>query len=144
MALIAASLAVCVPASALASSHASKSASNAGVNCGGSGVNSLYCIPQQSVFTFTHVAKAAHCSIRVGFTVEPKIEGLRGHAHITLKGLSGKVHRIARPSVEGGPYSVTFAKLRAGAYRLTGWYEGDGTRLASTHRTLRLVLSCGQ
>jgi hypothetical protein len=142
---IAATAALCAPAAAFAANQ-SAGHDSASVNCGGSGVSSLYCIPQQSVFTFARVAKVPHCSIQVGFTVEPKIEGLTGHAHITLKGTGGKARRIsrtARPVVGGGPYSYRFTKLAAGAYMLTGWYEGDGTRLASTHSTKRFTLRCG-
>jgi|ERR1700691_239975 len=144
---IAAAAALCTPGAALAASHRTTGHSSPSVNCGGSGVKSLYCIPQQSVFTFTHVAKAAHCSIEVGFTVEPKIEGLNGYAHIALQGLRGKDHsiaRTARPLVAGGAYSYKFTALRAGSYQLTGWYEGDSTRLASAHRTEDFALHCGR
>jgi hypothetical protein len=143
---IATAAALSVPGAAVAASHQSTGHDSASVNCGGSGVNSLYCIPQQSVFTFTRVAKAARCSIAVDFTVEPKIEGLKGRAHIALKGLSGKdrgVTHTARPLVGGGPYSYKFTALRTGSYKLTGWYEGDGTRLASAHRTKQFTLNCG-
>jgi hypothetical protein len=143
--VIAATVVLCAPAAALAASQSTGHDSSS-VNCGGSGVDALYCIPQQSVFTFTRVAKAPHCSIQVDFTVEPKIEGLKGRAHITLKGTGGEdrsISRTARPLVEGGPYSHKFTKLIAGPYQLTGWYGGDATRLASAHRTKRLTLNCG-
>jgi hypothetical protein len=133
----------CVPAAALASSPRSKSDS-ASVNCGGSGVDSLYCIPQQSVFAFTHVGKGAHCSIQANFTIEPTIKGLNGHAHVELSGTGSKhnVKRVAHPLVGGGSYSLQFKKLSSGDYKLSGWYEGDGTRLASTHKSKRFALHC--
>jgi hypothetical protein len=141
---IAAAAALCVPTAALAAGP--RSAHSAGVNCGGSGVDSLYCIPQQSVFAFTHVEKAPHCSIKVSFTVEPRIEGLTGHARIELKGADAGdrgVDRSARPLVGGGAYSLLFKKLSSGDYKLSGWYEGDGTRLASTHKSKPFGLHCG-
>jgi hypothetical protein len=144
--LVVAAAALCAPAAALAASHQSTGHDSASVNCGGSGEKSLYCIPQQSVFTFTHVTKAAHCSVLVDFTVEPKIEGLKGHAHLELQGASRKdagITRTAHPLIEGGPYSYKFTALRTGSYKLTGWYEGDGTRLASSHRAERFALHCG-
>ena len=144
--LATASVALCIPATALAAGHGSAGHSSTNVNCGGSGVNSLYCIPQKSVFAFAHIAKVARCSMKVGFTVEPKIKGLSGNAHITVKGVgpkNGHVTTTARPAVgAGGGLSHVFAKLLAGPYQLTGWYEGDGTRLASTHVTKRFTLKC--
>jgi hypothetical protein len=143
---IAATAALCTPAAALAAGHRSAEHKSASVNCGGSGVKSLYCIPQQSVFTFTGTASAPHCSLKVEFTVEPKIEGLTGHAHLGLKGSSHqdrRIDRTAHPVVGGGQLSYTFSKLHAGPYELSGWYEGDETRLASTHHTEHVVLHCG-
>jgi hypothetical protein len=143
---IAATAVLCAPAAALAANHRSTGHDSASVNCGGSGVKSLYCIPQQSVFTFTSTASAPHCSLKVGFTVEPAIEGLTGHAHLALKGSSHKDRRIARtahPLVSGGQLSYTFKKLHAGPYELTGWYEGDETRQASTHHSEHVTLHCG-
>jgi hypothetical protein len=119
---------------------------SASVNCGGSGVSSLYCIPQQSVFAFKHVSKASGCSIQVSFTVEPKIQGLSGHAHLELKGVSRQnrnVDRATRPLVTGGPSNYRFKRLSGGAYQLSGWYEGDGTRLPSAHHAKRFTLHCG-
>jgi hypothetical protein len=146
VALCASPAALCASPAALAEGRGSTIHDSASVNCGGSGVNSLYCIPQQSVFTFNRVGKAAHCSIQVNFTVEPKIQGLSGHAHLELKGasrLTRGVERTARPLVGGGRYGYKFEKLSGGDYRLTGWYEGDGTRLASTHHTKHFTLRCG-
>jgi hypothetical protein len=140
--VIAVAAALCVPTAALAASP--RDAHSAGVNCGGSGVDSLYCIPQQSVFAFTHVGKGPQCSIKVSFTVEPKIEGLTGHARIELKGAGAHgVDRSAHPLVGGGLYSVLFKKLSSGEYKLSGWYEGDGTRVASTHKSKSFALHCG-
>jgi hypothetical protein len=145
---IAVTAALCAPAAALAAGHQSSGhkSANANLNCGGNGVDALYCIPQQSVFAFTHATGAPHCALKVGFTVEPKIEGLTGHAHLALKGSSDQdrhIDRTARPLVGGGRLSYTFKQLRAGPYQLTGWYEGDETRLASAHRTERVTLHCG-
>jgi hypothetical protein len=140
---IAAAAALCAPTAALATSEGHKSSN---VNCGGSGVKSLYCIPQQSTFAFTGTSRAPHCSLKVDFTIEPAIEGLTGHAHLGLKGTSrgdSHVARTARPLVSGGPLSYTFAKLRSGSYELSGWYAGDSTRLASTHHTTHATLHCG-
>jgi hypothetical protein len=144
--VIAAAVALCASPTTLAVGRGSTIHDSASVNCGGSGVNSLYCIPQQSVFTFKHIGKAAGCSILVSFTVEPKIEGLSGHVHIGLKAIDHQRHsleRTARPLITGGSSSYRFKKLSAGNYQLSGWYEGDGTRLASTHRTKRFALHCG-
>jgi hypothetical protein len=143
---IAATAALCTPAAALAAGHQSAGHESASVNCGGSGVNSLYCIPQQSVFAFTHTASAPHCSLKVGFTVEPKIQGLKGHVHLGLKGTSHQdrsVSRVAHPLVSGGAFTYKFTNLRAGAYALSGWYEGDSTRQASTHQSEHVTLHCG-
>jgi hypothetical protein len=144
--LVASTAALCgASPGALAASHQFAGRHSVHVNCGGSGVNSLYCIPQQSVFAFNRVGKSAQCSIQVGFTVEPRIQGLSGHAHLELKGISHEdrgVKRTARPLVGGGQYSHRFKKLRGGEYRLSGWYEGDGTRIASLHRAKRFTLHC--
>lgn len=143
---IAATAALCASPATLAAGQRFTAHDSASVDCGGSGVNSLYCIPLQSVFTFKHVGKSAHCSIQVGFMVEPKIQGLSGHAHLELKGLSRQgrnIDRTARPLVGGGPSGYRFKKLTRGSYQLTGWYEGDGTRLASTHHTKHITLLCG-
>jgi hypothetical protein len=144
--LAVAAVTLCAPATALAAGDQSTAHDSASINCGGSGEKSLYCIPQQSVFTFTHVAKGSHCSIQVGFTVEPKIEGLKGHAHLELQGASRKdagIARTAHPLVSGGASIYKFTDLRTGPYKLTGWYEGDGTRLASSHRSTHFALHCG-
>jgi hypothetical protein len=142
--VIALAAALCVPTAALASSPRS-TPDSASVNCGGSGVDSLYCIPQQSVFAFTHVGKGARCSIQVSFTVEPTIKGLSGHANVELSGTGAKhnVKRVVKPLVVGGGYSLQFKKLSSGDYKLSGWYEGDGTRLASAHKSKRFTLHCG-
>jgi hypothetical protein len=143
--VIAAAAALCVPATALAASRHSPGRASSAVNCGGGGVDALYCIPQQSVFTFTGTAKAPHCSLKVDFTIEPKIDGLTGHAHLALKGASRKDRHfahVARPIVGGGPLSYTFTKLHTGPYTLTGWYEGDSTRLASAHLTEHVAVHC--
>lgn len=143
---IATAATLCAPAAALAATNQSTAHDSASVNCGGDGVHSLYCIPQQSVFAFTHTAKAPHCSLKVGFTVEPTIEGLKGHVHLELKGTSHKdrhIDHIARPLVGGGSFTYRFAKLRTGPYELSGWYEGDSTRLASTHHSEHVAVHCG-
>jgi hypothetical protein len=143
---IAAAAALCASPTTLAAGRRAKIHDSASVNCGGSGVSSLYCIPQQSVFAFRHIGKAAGCSIQVSFTVEPKIEGLSGHVHLGLKGVGHQNRgfaRSARPLVTSGPGSYRFKKLTSGDYQLSGWYEGDGTRLASAHHTKRFLLHCG-
>lgn len=115
------------------------------VNCGGSGMSALYCIPQQSVFAFARISKAPRCSLSATFTVEPSIEGLHGRAHLTLRGLdrgNSNIKRRAKPRVSGGAYTLRFSHLTPGVYRLSGWYGGDGTRLASAHRSRRVVVRC--
>src|SRR5690242_20318866 len=97
---IAVMAAFCASPARLAAGREAPIHESASVNCGGDGVNSLYCIPQQSVFAFKHVGKSVRCSIQVGFTVEPRIQGLSGHAHLELKGvgrLDRRVDRTARP-----------------------------------------------
>ncbi len=120
---------------------------NAGAASARSSCTSLYCVPQQSIFTFTHVAKSAKsCSVRVDFTVKPEINEASGHARLELRGVSRKDKRIdksAQPLVSNATGSFKFTKLRAGAYKLTGWYEGDSDRLASAHSTQSFTLHCG-
>lgn len=137
--------ALSAPGSVLAAGQPSSKLESTSVNCGGSGVDSLYCIPEQSVFSFDRVGRFGHCSIKARFTVEPKIKGLRGHAHLELRGTDPQnrmIDRTARPLVGGGAFSHVFEKLREGHYRIGGWYEGDGTRLASAHRSKRIMLRC--
>jgi hypothetical protein len=140
-------LLACIPAAALARGGTSGDAltSRIEINCGGSGMNALYCIPQQSVFAFARIGQAPHCALTASFTVEPTIEGLHGYAHLTLRGLQRTDRRIARhakPRVSGGFYTLRFSRLAPGAYRLSGWYGGDSTRLASAHRSMRVVVRC--
>jgi hypothetical protein len=139
-----AALLIYAPRAALALGDGPVLEAQVNVNCGGSGISSLYCIPQQSVFAFTRVSQSPRCSLAVAFTVEPQIEGLHGRAHLLLRELSGSGHiwRDARPRVSGGAYTVRFLRLDSGAYALSGWYGGDGTRLPSAHRTRRVTLSC--
>jgi hypothetical protein len=143
---IATTAALCAPAAALAAHHRSTVHASSTVNCGGSGVNSQYCIPQQSTFAFTGTSRAPHCSLKVQYTVEPDIHGLTGHAHLDLKGTGHgdrRISRVARPLVEGGPLSYTFTHVHPGPYLLSGWYEGDGTRLPSTHHSEHVTVHCG-
>lgn len=129
----------------LGGARARARASRIEVNCGGSGMSALYCIPQQSVFAFARIGKAPHCSLSATFTVEPSIEGLHGYAHLTLQGLQRtdrQVARHAKPRVGGGVYTLRFSHLAPGAYRLSGWYGGDSTRLPSAHRSRRVVVRC--
>jgi lipopolysaccharide/colanic/teichoic acid biosynthesis glycosyltransferase len=105
----------------------------------------LYCVPQQSIFTFTRIAKSPKtCSVQVSFTVKPAINEASGYAHLELRGAGRSdkhVDKTARPLVSNATGSYKFTKLRAGAYKLTGWYEGAGS--TSAHGTKSLTLRCG-
>jgi lipopolysaccharide/colanic/teichoic acid biosynthesis glycosyltransferase len=112
-----------------------------------SSCTSLYCVPQQSIFTFTRVAESPKtCSVQVSFTVKPAIKEASGYAHLELRGASRSdkhVDKTARRLVSNATGSYKFTKLRAGAYKLTGWYEGTNSSVASTHGTKSFTLRCG-
>jgi lipopolysaccharide/colanic/teichoic acid biosynthesis glycosyltransferase len=114
---------------------------NARAATANSSCTGLYCVPQQSIFTFTRVAKTPKtCSVQVGFTVNEA----GGYVHLELRGVSRSdkhINRSARPHVSNATGSYRFTKLRAGAYKLTGWYEGGGS--TSTHATKSFTLRCG-
>jgi hypothetical protein len=138
-------LALCAPACALASNH---TPGHAATSASCNDTAPLYCIPKQSTFAFTGLKKsAARCSIEVDFAVEPEVSGASGHASLQLLGVSRhdkSVHRSAHPAVVGAHAAkYAFARLRPGTYKLTGWYEGDSTRAASTHVSKLLALRCG-
>lgn len=141
-----AAVALCAPAGALASELAPARAA-ASESCGGT--SSLYCIAKESTFAFTRLRQSPKgCSIVASFAVKPKIAGAGGHASLRLLGVSRRdrsIERSAHPSVPAGvgPISYRFTGLRTGSYTLTGWYEGDSARTASTHVTKRLALRCG-
>jgi len=111
--------------------------------CGGAS----YCIPRQSTFAFTSIARSAHrCSAQVDFTVDPQLAGASGYAHLELRGTSRRDRRIdrtARTLVSGGSAGYRFTKLVKGPYQLSGWYEGDSARTASAHVSKRFTLRCG-
>jgi hypothetical protein len=140
---LATAVALCAPACALAAGNPQAHA--ASESCGAT--NSLYCIPAQSTFAFAHLKKVPkHCSIEVGFAVEPEVKGASGHASLQLLGVSRhdkSIDRSAHPAVGTGPVKYEFTQLRTGSYKLVGWYEGDSARSASTHVTKRFALHCG-
>jgi hypothetical protein len=133
--VIATATALCAPAAALGTSAASAAHSG---DCG----YSLYCVPKPSIFAFGRIAKStAHCSIDVGFTVPAS----SGRVDLELRGSSRQdrdIDRSAKPTLTGGSGSYRFTKLRAGDYKLTGWYGGDRAGLATDHNTAVLALRC--
>jgi hypothetical protein len=137
---IAAAVAACAPVGAIAAGAASALPTAKDSAC-----TSLYCIPQQPVFAFARVAKSAsRCSVDASFTVEPQVSG--GAVHLELRGVARHdrgIDRSAHPALDGKSGSFRFAKLRAGAYKLTGWYEGAKAGEASTHDIEHLTLHCG-
>jgi hypothetical protein len=136
---IVAATAACAASAALTTSAASAAR---GGTCG----YSLYCVPQPSVFEFGRIAKSAtRCSIDVGFTVSSENEGSSGRVHLELRGVTRQdrgIDRSAKPVLGGASGSYRFTQLHAGNYRLTGWYGGDQSRLASAHSTAVLALRC--
>jgi hypothetical protein len=126
-------VALLVPTAAVARKH---QGSGGGVNCGGSGLTSLYCIPLRSVFQFTAPRVEQPCTLLVGYTLEPKVKGLRGRVRLTLQGTGPSdrsIDRVRKPLVSGGRLHYRFRSLVPGSYQLTGWYTGDSTRIPSRH-----------
>jgi hypothetical protein len=115
-------------------------------SCGGTGVTSGYCIPQQSVFSFAKVKPGSGCSIAVSVVVRPTlISGPRGRVRIELRrsGAARAKLLASTPRITtGGLAGVVFRSLRSGTYTLTGWYEGDAVRVASSHAHRTFKLSC--
>ena len=120
---------------------------NAGAASARSSCTGLYCVPQQSIFTFTHIAKSSKsCSVQVDFTVKPEITEASGHAHLQLRGTSRhdkSIDRSADQLVSNATGTYRFTKLHAGTYKLTGWYVGASSSVTSAHGTQSLTLRCG-
>lgn len=122
------------------------------LDCGGDGVTAFYCIPLVSTFSFTSVGQAAGCALRVQVRVRPALSAsrpLKGHVHLVVRGTDAatrRVHKVARPPAKAGAASGAMSHviggLVSGRYRVTGWYEGDRWRGASTHGSRRITLHC--
>jgi hypothetical protein len=132
-------------AALIAPGAAAHGVTHSAVNCGGTGVTSGYCIPEQSVLSFGSVKRGAKCSIAVSVVVKPTlVSGPRGHARIEVRGSGRKAKTLAStPQIStGGLASATFRSLKKGTYTITSWYEGDAVRQASSHQQRTFKLSC--